>query len=415
MQRKTQVAAGAVIVAVVGALVWAFSPRPMPVDVAPASTGAFETAVQEDGRTRVIQRHAVVSPMAGRLQRIALREGDSVQTGQVIAVIEPLAVALLDERTLREQRSRVAALEASLQRARTRVSAAQLAVEHAQGEQQRSAQLLQEGFVSQAKLDADAWALASARHELDAAPDSQRVAQFELAQAQVALHVAGTAAGDAATGLMTTRSWSVRAPASGLVLKVHQPSEGQVAVGTPLLDLGDTGQLEIVVELLTSDAAAIAAGSPVRIERWGGASALSGRVRRVDPAAFTKVSALGVEEQRVNAWIDLLPEAGRTTPTLGDGWRVVVSIVTRQELEVLRVPVSAVFPLPGAATATSKGTPMGVFVVDGGRARQQRVLVGGRNAQWAWIVSGLAPSAQVIVYPPAAIQDGARVEPTLRY
>lgn len=387
----------------------------MPVDVAPVSTGAFEITVQEDGRTRVIQRHAVVAPMAGRLQRMALREGDPVQSGQVIAVIEPLAVTLLDERTLQEQRSRVAALEASLQRARTRVNAAQLAVEHAQRERQRSAQLLHEGFVSQAKLDTDAWTLASARHELDAAADSQRVAHFELAQAQVALQVAGTTAGGTATGPMPTRSWAVRAPASGLVLKVHQPSEGQVAVGTPLLDLGDTGQLEIVVELLTSDAAAIAAGSPVRIERWGGASALSGRVRRVDPAAFTKVSALGVEEQRVNAWIDLVAEAEQTLTALGDGWRVVVNIVTRQEREVLRVPVSAVFPLPDAATATAQGTPMGVFVVDGGRARQQRVLVGGRNAKWAWIVSGLAPAAQVIVYPPAAIRDGVRVEPTLRY
>ena len=411
MKRKTLTVVIVVGTCVVGALIWAFSPRPLAVDAAQASTGPFETAVQEDGRTRVLKRHAVAAPISGRLRRIELREGDMVTAGQVVATIEPLAVSLLDERSFREQQSRVAALEASLQRSQTRVGAAQVMVEQAENERQRTQQLAQQGFVSRAKLDGDALALEAARREHEAAIDSQRVAQFELAQAQVALQASGAVP----TGSGPPRSYGVRSPASGRILKVHQASEGQVAVGSPLLDLGDTSQLEVVVELLTSDAAAIAAGSPVRIERWGGAEPLTGRLQRIEPAAFTKVSALGVEEQRVNAWIELLPSNEPVAIPVGDGWRVVAHIVTRQEREVLRVPVSAVFPLAEAPQAKAGGERMGVFVVDGRRARQRTVLVGGRNAQWAWILSGLSSSDRVIVYPPAAVQDGTRIDATLRY
>jgi HlyD family secretion protein len=203
----------------------------------------------------------------------------------------------------------------------------------------------------------------------------------------------------------------VRAPAAGTVLRVHQASEGVVALGTPLLDLADTARLEIVAELLTSDAAAARPGSPVRIERWGGPGTLQGRVRRVEPAAFTKVSALGVEEQRVNVLIDLDPQAAAAA--LGDGWRVVVRIITRQEADVLRVPVSAVFPWSGPASegaAQESAERMGVFVLEGGRARLRPVQVAARNGSLAWVRSGLAPGEVVIAYPPAAVADGVRVQ-----
>lgn len=430
MKRSTWtalVAGGAATLALLG---WAFAPRPVEVEAVAASRGPFETAVQEDGRTRVRERHVVMAPMAGRLRRITLREGDALQAGQVVALIEPLMTPLLDERTRREQQARVAAMQAALERAGSRVRAAQVGVEQALNEQQRTSQLVIQGFVSPAKADADRLSLEAAQREREWAVQGERVARYELAQTRVALEPAtggseGTvAAADAASGAASSRpgaarSFTVRAPVAGTVLRVHQLSEGVVGLGTPLLELADTARIEIVAELLTGDAALALAGSAVRIERWGGTGALEGRVRRVEPAAFTKVSALGVEEQRVNVVIDLLAPSTQTpspaqpgspdaaVPALGDGWRVAVRIITRQQAEVLRVPVSAVFPWPGAGS----GQRMGVFVIEGGRARLRAVEVEARNGSQAWVREGLVPGELVIAYPPASVADGVRVQP----
>jgi HlyD family secretion protein len=391
------------------------------VEAVAATRGPFETAVEEDGRTRVSERHAVTAPIAGRLRRIALREGDAVQAGQALALIEPLPSPLLDERSRGEQQARAAAAQAALERAGTRVRAAQVGVDQALNEQRRTAQLVAQGFVSPAKADTDRLALDAATREREGAVESERVARFELQQTRVALELSS---GAASSG----RTFTVRAPVAGMVLRVHQASEGVVGIGTPLLDLADTSRIEIVAELLTGDAAVARPGSPVRIERWGGPGSLQGQVRRVEPAAFTKVSALGVEEQRVNVLIDLVPAlavpagpaasevsiggAARADATpaalLGDGWRVVVRILTRQEADVLRVPVSAVFPWPGPAQPADT---MGVFVVEGGRARLRTVQVVARNGSLAWVRSGLAPGEVVIAYPPPAVADGVRVKP----
>ena len=432
MKRNTWIAVVVVGVAAAGALAWAFAPRPVEVEAVAATRGPFETAVEEDGRTRVSQRYAVTSPMAGRLRRIALREGDAVQAGQPVAWIEPQLSPLLDERTRREQQAHVAAVQAALERAGTRVRAAQVGVEQALNEQRRTAQLVAQGFVSPAKADTDRLALEAATRERESAVESERVSRYELQQARVALEVASgvTRPATAPSGLgastapstqgpprqdaesaPSARVFTVRAPAAGTVLRVHQASEGVVALGTPLLDLADTARLEIVAELLTSDAATARPGSPVRIERWGGPGVLQGQVRRVEPAAFTKVSALGVEEQRVNVLIDLDPKASAVA--LGDGWRVVVRIITRQEADVLRVPVSAVFPWSGPAgeSASQDGAErMGVFVLEGGRARLRPVQVAARNGSLAWVRSGLASGEVVIAYPPAAVADGVRVQ-----
>ena len=459
MKRNTWITLVAASVLGVGLLAWAFAPRPVEVEAVAATQGPFETAVEEDGRTRVSERYAVVAPIAGRLRRIALREGDAVQAGQALALIEPLLAPLLDERTRREQQAHVAAVQAALERAATRVRAAQVGVEQALNEQRRTAQLVAQGFVSPAKADADRLALEAATRERESAVESERVARYELQQARVALEVAagagraGTAVG-AAAGLPSAPAaglFTVRAPAGGTVLRVHQVSEGVVALGTPLLELADTARLEIIAELLTSDAVLARPGSPVRIERWGGPGALQGRVRRVEPGAFTKVSALGVEEQRVNVLVDLLtpaarpgsaasaavpsaspgsspPASGLAPPVaLGDGWRVVVRIITRQEAEVLRVPVSAVFPWPGGTlapacelqgsghdTAQEPLERMGVFVVEGGRARLRCVQVGARNGSLAWVRAGLVPGQSVIAYPPPAVAEGVRVRPRPR-
>ena len=399
MKRTTLLIAAAAAVAVAALLAWAFAPRPVTVETAQASVGRFETSVDEDARTRLRDRYVIAAPLAGQLQRITLREGDAVESGAVVATLVPVLSPMLDERSLQEQRARIAAAEAGSQRAATRIEAAKVALEQARIEQRRTEQLAQQGFVAATKIDADRLATQAAQKELDTAVQSEHVAQHELTQARAAL---GAVLG---TGPGGTR-FTLRAPISGRVLKVHATSETTVALGAPLLELGDTANLEIVAELLTTDALAARPGSPVRIERWGGPQPLRGRVRRVEPAAFTKISALGVEEQRVNVLIDIVsPQA--EWAALGDGYRVSVRIITRSEESALRVPVSAVFPLAGPDREAAPGSA--VFVVEQGRARLRPVIVGARNSSDAWIQKGLEAGASVIVYPPAAVADGARV------
>ncbi len=394
MNRKSILLYGGAGLALLAGLAWAFAPRPLEVEVATATLGPFETDIAEDARTRLRDRFVVSAPLAGRLQRVALREGDTVAAGTVLATLMPVLSPMLDERSLREQQARVGAAEANLQRAATRIGAARVALEQARNELRRTEQLAQQGFVAPTKIDADRLSAQAAQKELDTAVDSEHIARHDLEQSRAAL---GAVRGGAGAG------FALRAPVAGRVLKLHQSSEATVALGAPLIDIGDTTRLEIVAELLTSDALAARPGSAVRIERWGGPGVLQGRVVRVEPAAFTKVSALGVEEQRVNVLIELTSPAAESA-ALGDGYRVGVRIVTRSEANVLRVPVSAVFPQPQGAGAA-------VFVVDGGRARLQPVTVAARNGVDAWVQQGLAAGATVIVYPPAAVADGARVKP----
>ncbi len=399
MNRKTllwSVAGGAAFIAL---LAWAFAPRPLVVDVATATLGPFETSIDEDGRTRLLERYVVSAPLAGRLQRVALREGDRVAAGDAVATLMPLLSPLLDERTQREQAARVGSAEAGLQRAVTRVGAAQVALEQARNEQRRSEQLAAQGFVAPTKIDGDRLATRAAEQELVAATDGVHIARHDLEQARAAV---AAARGGSAAGFV------LRAPAAGQVLKLHQASEATLALGAPVLEIGDTSKLEIVAELLSSDALQAGPGRAVRIERWGGPTVLQGRVRRVEPAAYTKVSALGVEEQRVNVIISITsPPADWAA--LGDGYRVGVRIVTRSEAQALTVPVSAVFPLPPAAASAPGGATHGVFVLDGGRARLQAVQLAARNGSRAWVPQGLQAGARVVVYPPAGVADGVRV------
>lgn len=398
MKKSTWIVGGTATLAIAALLGWAFTPRPLEVEVASVTEGPFETSIEEDGKTRLRDRYLVSAPLAALLPRITLREGDAVEAGALLATLTPVLPALLDERTRREQQLRVEIAQAQTQRVAARIEVAKVALAQARNEQQRSEQLAKQGFVAPTKLETDRLSVLAAQKDLDAAVEEGHVAAHEVEQARAAL-LALTQPGGG-------RGFALRAPVAGRVLKVVQPSEGVVALGAPILELGDTARLEVVAELLTADALRAQPGSPVHIERWGGDGVLQGRVRIVEPGGFTKVSALGVEEQRVRVLIDLTSPREQWR-ALGDGFRVSVRIVTRALDKVVKVPVSAVFPVPEGEGAGG----MAVFVLDGGRAKRVAVKLGARNGSEAWIEAGVAPGTQVIVYPPAATRDGLRVKP----
>jgi HlyD family secretion protein len=397
MQRKSWLIGAGATVALVALLAWAFAPRPLEVEVARVERGAFEVTLDEDGRTRVLDRYTVSAPLSGSLARITLREGDRVQAGTALAQLTPVLAPMLDARTLAELRARSQAAQVNVQRAATRTGAARVALERARNELRRSEQLAAQGFVSETKVETDRLGVEAALREVETAIEGERIAAHERQQARAALGAIEPGSGGLA--------FVVRSPVDGQVLRLHQASEGVVALGAPLLELGDTAQLEVVVELLTTDALQAMPGRTVRIERWGGPGTLEGRVERVEPAAFTKISALGVEEQRVRV-IVALTSPPAAWAALGDGFRVGVRIVTVSEPDVLWVPVSAVFP-----RTLADGGGDAVFLVEGGRAKLQPVQVGGRNGRQAWITDGLSAGQSVIVYPSAAVDDGVRVKP----
>lgn len=378
-------------VAVLAALAWAFSPRPVEVETATVKQGHFEQSIEEDGRTRLKDRYTVSAPVAARVARIVLREGDRVAAGDVVAVLTPVMSSMVDERSTREATARLKAAAAGVERASAREARARISLQEAQLEKERTEKLAGEGFLSASRLDAVRLALAGARRELQVADAEREMALQEKAQAAAALQ-------PVAAGSSNTRPLSVRSPVSGVVLRVPQPSEGTIAAGAALLDIGDPLRMEVISELLTTDAVQATAGRRVVIERWGGPP-VEGVVRRVEPAAFTKVSALGVEEQRVNVLIDVNnpPEAWRS---MGDGFRVSVRIVTASVEQAVLAPLGALFP---------HGKGMAAYRLDGRYARLQPVEVGARNNNEAWLRNGLTPGQTVIVYPPSTIRDGRKV------
>jgi len=393
MKSNTWIGLAGGVVLAMAALAWAFAPRPVDVEVARVTQGPFEATIDEDGKTRLRDRYLVSAPLAGVVGRIALREGDVVQAGSTVATLAPMLSPMLDERTLRAQQVRVDIAQANVQRAEARIEGARVALQQSRNEVRRSEQLATQGFVADTKLDNDRLAAQAAQKELDAAIEDRHVAMHEVEEARAA--VAAVAKPGQA------RAFVLQAPVSGRVLRVAQTSEASVPLGTALIELGDVSRMEIVAELLTTDALQARPGSLVRIERWGGEGALEGRVRLVEPEAFTKVSALGVEEQRVRVLIDITSPPDRWQ-ALGDGYRVSVRIVTQAQDNAVKVPVSAVFPRPDAPG-------MAVFMLDGGRARMTNVEVAARNGTDAWVRKGLLAGTPVIVYPPASVRDGSRV------
>ena len=370
-------------------------------------------------------------PIAGRLQRVALRAGDAVARGQELA---ELRLAPLDPREREAAAARLRTAE-SLRRAAEALEreAAESAVravadtaratsdaEQAARDRERAEQLQAKGYIALQELEqarsaetAARSAEAAARAAAEAARRGAEAARFraEAADSDVAVARAALLAGEGDDG-DESRRLALRSPVDGRVLRVFEESERIVAAGTPILEVGDPARLEVVIEALSSDAVRVRPGMPVRLEGWGGAGALPAVVRTVEPAAFTKVSALGVEEQRVNVIADL---AG-VPAGLGDGYRVEARIVTWAAEAVLKVPASALFRAPGAAAGAppASGRGWAVFTVTGERARLRPVAIGHRTAAEAEIVEGLAAGDRVVLHPPNELRDGMRVAPMKR-
>lgn len=393
MFRKKYVYIGASALVAVGLLAWAFAPKPVAVETAAVLDGHYEQGIEEDGRTRLRDRYTISAPVAARVSRITLREGDRVKTGDTVAVLLPVMPAMVDERSSREASARHHAATANVARATARIGRARVAVAEAQLELHRTEKLAREGFLSAARLDSVRLAFDGARREVDMALAEREAAVHEQAQAAAALlPVDGS--------VQPGRPLPVRSPVDGVVLRIPQASEGTLAAGTALMDIGDPARMEVVADLLTTDAVQATPGRRAVIERWGGPVA-EGKVRRVEPAAFTKVSALGIEEQRVKVIVDLAtpPEGWQA---MGDGYRVTLRVITQSVDPAVLAPVGALFPIGDGGT--------GVYVVDGGKAKLQPVELGGRNGIDAWVRSGLRAGQTVIVYPPPAVADGKRVQ-----
>ncbi|MBX3376115.1 MAG: HlyD family efflux transporter periplasmic adaptor subunit [Phycisphaeraceae bacterium] len=380
----------------VAALTYALWPASVPVDLARVERGPLRTTVDEDGKTRLKERYIVSAPLAGRLSRVTLREGDAVTAGQtILATIDPMDPSLLDPRALAEATARVRAAEAALERAGAAVRRAAAAQELAQSELARLREATAKGAGSTQELQRALAEDVIRREELRAVGFDRDIASFELEQARAALlHSSGEPS-------QASVRFDITAPVSGRVLRVIQESAAVVTAGSPLIEVGDPTDLELVIDVLSTDAVAIRPGAQVSIEHWGGEAPLSGHVRLVEPAAFTKFSALGVEEQRVNVIIDL-DDAPEARPTLGDGYRVEARIVTWESPDTIKVPTSALF-------RTQKS--WAVFLADRGRAVTREVALGRRNADEAQVLSGLEPGDTVVAYPGDKVRDGVRIAP----
>lgn len=389
--RRTAVIASAAAV-IAALIIWSMRPEPIAVDLALVERGDLVVTIDDEGETRVSDVYIVSAPVAGRVERIALDVGDRVAANEtILAHFQPQDPALLDIRSLSEAEAGVGYAEAD--RARTRAE-----LDYARRELRRAEQLAKEGTIPAAALDRAQLAARAAQANVNQAEAALAKRRADLQTARAAMASAGSAtAQDAKVTYIP-----VRAPVSGQVLKRMQESAGVLAAGTPLLEIGDPAKLEIVTDLLSTDAVQVAVGDEVTIDDWGGPP-LKGVVRRVEPFGFTKVSALGVEEQRVNVIIDFV-SPHQKWKSLGHGYRVMTRIVTQREPDAVKVPVGALFRV---------GANWAVFVSDGdpagGTAKLRTIKVGARNTFHAQVLDGLRENERVIVHPSDQVADGVRL------
>jgi len=390
--RQALLAVAVVAAAVAAAL--SLRPRPVPVDLSNVVEGPLSVVIEESGVTRVKDRYAVSAPVTGRLSRLALETGDAVSEGDALAEIAPALSPLLDDRTRAEAEARLGAATSALDQARAQEARAVTASELAEQDLARSRQLAASGALAAQALEQAEFAARMRRDERTSASFSSKVAVEEVRVARVAL-------GHDRERIATDRHVGVLSPIAGRVLHVEQKSAGPVQAGALLVEVGDPRALEVVVDLLTTDAVHVSAGTPAVIDGWGGDTPLRGRVRRIEPSAFTRPSALGVDEQRVNVVIALTDTADKWA-ALGDGYRVEARFVLWESARVLKAPQGAVFRYR---------EHWAVYRIDDGVAHLVPVVIGHRGETEVEIVSGLAAGASLAVQPGDRVKDGARVEP----
>ncbi|NTV48795.1 MAG: efflux RND transporter periplasmic adaptor subunit [Geobacteraceae bacterium] len=378
----------AMLILIIAALAFfAIRPRPLPVETGKVVTGPLHETVEAEGETRAHDRYTVAAPVAGRLMRIKLYDGDRVTAGQVVAVMRPTP---LDDRERDAAAARVSAAEALLQAAGDQVAHDRAELDQTRRERIRTGQLAGQGIATPQAMELAATAEQLAANNLTASEHRARAANARMKEAEAALLAADPR--QAGGGRIVT----LRAPRSGPVLRVLEKSERIVTAGTPLLLIGDPQKLEVVVDVLSSDAVKIRPGAEVVLDEWGGTPPLKGRVRVVEPYAFTKISALGIEEQRVNIIADFIDPPSR----LGDGYRVMAKIVIWSKDGVVKIPISALFRL---------GEQWCTFVVDQGKAIRRTVKVGHRNRDEAEILDGPGAGDTVVLHPSNLLDDGMKV------
>lgn len=389
LKNRRVLISAAIIAGLFAVALW---PATVPVELAAVSRGPLVVTIDEEGMTRIRDRFVISSPVAGRVLRIELEPGDAVKRGQVVARVRAEAPPLLDARARAEAQAAIESARAALGRVRAEVERARATLAQARRELARVQELARSGLTTRQEVEAREAEAQVAEESANAAVFAVRAAEAELQRAEARLAPTGP---DAAGRVVT-----VAAPVDGVVLKRMRESESIVPAGDPLIEIGNPRQLEIVADLLSTDAVRVKPGARAIIEQWGGDKPLDGRVRRVEPAGFTKISALGVEEQRVNVVLDFADPVAASA-ALGDAFRVEVRVVIWEAEDVLKVPTAALF---------RQGEAWAVYVVDKDRARRTPIKLGHQTGQEAEVVSGLTEGARVILHPGDTLADGARVK-----
>ncbi|MDQ1331433.1 MAG: HlyD family secretion protein [Thermodesulfobacteriota bacterium] len=384
-----------IILVAVLATLYGFIPKAVDVDLVDASRGPLQVTIEEEGRTRLKERFVISAPTYGYMRRIVAKVGDPVQKGEAVVVLEPLRSQSLDPRSRAEAEAAVSAANAALNAAQEKERAAAADADYIGKRSERIAKLYSKGYVAKDQFDQTESELNKSRAVRDSAKAAADVARFEFDRARATLKNFNPVKRTVNHGTV-----NIFSPVSGNIFKIYRESEGTVNPGEPLMDIGNAENLEVLVEVLSSDAVKIKKGTPVLFKRWGGDDPLLGAVRVVEPAGFTKISSLGVEEQRVLIIADITspPEMWRV---LGDGYRLEAHFVVWEGKDTLQVPASSLF---------RSGEKWAVFVNDRGKARERAVEVGQRNGLTAEIISGIKANEEVIAHPGDSISDGIRIK-----
>jgi len=391
VRRKLFVAG--IILVVVSATIYGFIPKAIEVDLVEVSRGPLQVTIEEEGRTRLKERFVISAPITGYMQRVSAKVGDPVRKGQIMVALEPLRSQALDPRSRAEAEAIVSAVEAGLNAALEKERAATADTEYIEKRLERMTRLYAKGSVAKDQLDQIQSEAKKARAVQGAAKAAVDVSRADLERAKKTLQ-------DYSRRRTETRDTvNVASPADGSIFKIYRESEGTVAAGEPLMDIGNAKNLEVRVDLLSSDAVKIKKGARVFFKRWGGQGTLTGIVRVIEPAGFTKLSSLGVEEQRVLVIADMTSPSDEWR-ALGDGYRLEAHFVIWEGKEILQVPASVLF---------RSGTKWAVFLEDNGKARQRIVEIGQRNGLTAEIISGMKEKERVIAHPDDSISDGALI------